>query len=120
MNKLQEKLDFLLDKYSVEAKAVLKDEKTVLVAEKEVKLFASQGQQRTAALSMKLAEAACIEQETGDVPVLLLDDVLSELDESRQEFVVNKLYHGQVLLACTELPKQFEKNCNLIWTRFQR
>ncbi len=91
-----------------------RDDLLVSINEKEVKLFASQGQQRTAALSMKLAEAACIEQETGDVPVLLLDDVLSELDESRQEFVVNKLYHGQVLLACTELPKQFEKNCNLI------
>lgn len=91
-----------------------RDDLLVSINNREVKLFASQGQQRTAALSMKLAEAACIEQETGEVPVLLLDDVLSELDEARQDFVVNKLYHGQVLLACTELPKQFEKNCNLL------
>ena len=91
-----------------------RDDLFVSINNREVKLFASQGQQRTAALSMKLAEAACIEQETGERPVLLLDDVLSELDEARQEFVVNKLYRGQVLLACTELPRQFADNCNLL------
>lgn len=91
-----------------------RDDLQVSINNREVKLYASQGQQRTAALSMKLAEASCIEQETGEVPVLLLDDVLSELDESRQAYIVNKLYYGQVILACTELPKQLAPNANLL------
>lgn len=91
-----------------------RDDLDILINQREVKLYASQGQKRTAALSMKLAEAACIEKEIGETPVLLLDDVLSELDEYRQDYVVNQLYHGQVLLACTELPKQFSKNANTI------
>ena len=64
--------------------------------------FASQGQTRTAALSMKLAEREIFLAETGEYPVLLLDDVLSELDTRRQEFVLNRIGGGQTLITCCE------------------
>ncbi|MDR1065588.1 MAG: DNA replication/repair protein RecF [Oscillospiraceae bacterium] len=64
--------------------------------------FASQGQARTAALAIKLAERELMTEETGEAPVLLLDDVLSELDETRREFVLGKIRGGQVLITCCE------------------
>lgn len=64
--------------------------------------FASQGQARTAALSMKLAERDISMADTGTPPVLLLDDVLSELDARRQDFVLNSISGGQVLITCCE------------------
>ena len=66
------------------------------------KSFASQGQTRTAALSMKLAEREIHREIIGEYPVLLLDDVLSELDPRRQEFVLNRLGEGQVFITCCE------------------
>lgn len=64
--------------------------------------FASQGQARTAALSIKLAEREILLAETGEYPILLLDDVLSELDGRRQEFVLNRIGGGQTLITCCE------------------
>lgn len=64
--------------------------------------YASQGQTRTAALSLKLAERDILLAETGEYPVLLLDDVLSELDPKRQEFVLNRIGGGQTLITCCE------------------
>lgn len=64
--------------------------------------FASQGQMRTAALSLKLAEREIFLEDTGEHPVLLLDDVLSELDPGRQEFVLNLIGGGQTLITCCE------------------
>ncbi len=69
---------------------------------KSARSFASQGQTRTAALSLKLAEREIFLHETGEWPVLLLDDVLSELDASRQEFVLNSIGGGQTLITCCE------------------
>ena len=66
------------------------------------KTFASQGQTRTAALSLKLASREIFFQETGEWPVLLLDDVLSELDHRRQEFVLKRITGGQVFITCCE------------------
>ena len=66
------------------------------------RLYASQGQTRTAALSIKLAEREIFKAETGEYPVLLLDDVLSELDSRRQEFVLNHIGGGQTLITCCE------------------
>ena len=67
-----------------------------------VKAFASQGQTRTAAISLKLAERDLFEADTGELPVLLLDDVLSELDPGRQDFVLNHIRNGQVFITCCE------------------
>ena len=68
----------------------------------DAKNFASQGQTRTAALSIKLAERDLIADDTGEAPVLLLDDVLSELDEKRREFVLSRITGGQVLITTAD------------------
>ena len=70
-----------------------------------VKAFGSQGQTRTAAISLKLAERELFRRDTGEEPVLLLDDVLSELDARRQDFVLNQIKTGQVLITCCEEEK---------------
>lgn len=62
--------------------------------------YGSQGQCRTLALCLKLAEREIFFQETGEYPLLLMDDVLSELDSRRQEFVLNRIQHGQTFLTC--------------------
>ena len=78
-----------------------KDDLQFFVDGNDVKLFGSQGQQRTAALSAKLAEIALVQEETGQNPVLLLDDVFSELDEGRQRFLVQAVVGLQTILTCT-------------------
>jgi DNA replication and repair protein RecF len=79
-----------------------KDDIDISINGKSARAFASQGQTRTAALSLKLAEREIHLSETGEYPVLLLDDVLSELDNSRQEFVLNRIGGGQTLITCCE------------------
>ncbi len=79
-----------------------KDDLVVSIDGREAKSFASQGQTRTAALAMKLAEREIYKNATGEYPVLLLDDVLSELDPRRQEFVLNRIAGGQVFITCCE------------------
>lgn len=64
--------------------------------------FGSQGQTRTAAISLKLAERELMRRDSGEEPVLLLDDVLSELDAARQDYVLNHLKSGQVFITCCE------------------
>ena len=65
------------------------------------RVFASQGQQRSAVLSLKLAEAAGAQKITGEHPVMLLDDVLSELDETRQSYLLSRMEHRQTIVtAC--------------------
>ena len=66
------------------------------------KVYASQGQQRSVVLSLKMAEAAAAASITGEHPVMLLDDVLSELDPRRQEYVLNRIAGGQVFITCCE------------------
>ena len=79
-----------------------KDDFLVSIDGREAKQFASQGQVRTAALALKLAEREIYKNVTGEYPVLLLDDVLSELDPKRQEFVLNRIAGGQVFITCCE------------------
>ena len=79
-----------------------KDDLEVMLNGISAKSFASQGQTRTAALSMKLAEREIHREIIGEYPVLLLDDVLSELDPKRQEFVLTRLGNGQVFISCCE------------------
>ncbi|MBR2896371.1 MAG: DNA replication/repair protein RecF [Oscillospiraceae bacterium] len=79
-----------------------RDDLEALVNDRPIKLYGSQGQLRTAAISLKLAEREVFRQQTGELPVLLLDDVLSELDLTRQDFVLNRLTEGQVLITCCE------------------
>jgi len=79
-----------------------KDDLEIAINGRSARSFASQGQTRTAALSLKLAEREIFLSETGEAPILLLDDVLSELDRKRQEFVLNRLSGGQTLITCCE------------------
>lgn len=69
----------------------------------DLRKFGSQGQQRTAALSLKLSEIRIIEEETGEKPILLLDDVLSELDNERQTYLINSLGENQMFITTTDI-----------------
>ena len=69
----------------------------------DIRKYGSQGQQRTAALSLKLAEIELVKKVTGDHPVLLLDDVLSELDSNRQNYLLNNIGDIQTIITCTGL-----------------
>ncbi len=82
-----------------------KDDLEVEIDGVSARQFASQGQTRTAALSLKLAQREIFWEETGEWPVLLLDDVLSELDPRRQAFVLNRIRGGQVFITCCEEEK---------------
>ncbi len=82
-----------------------KDDILILLAGKSMKFFASQGQIRSAVLAMKLAEAECIRELQGSEPVLLLDDILSELDAHRQKFIFQKMDGRQTVLTTCELGK---------------
>lgn len=79
-----------------------KDDLLVTIDGREAKTYSSQGQTRTAALALKLAEREIFRNAVGEYPVLLLDDVLSELDPRRQEFVLNRIVGGQVFITCCE------------------
>ena len=85
-----------------------KDDFDVTLSGLSVKTYGSQGQTRTAAISLKLAQRELMGRESGEEPVLLLDDVLSELDASRQDFVLNQIDKGQVFITCCE-PGRFTK-----------
>lgn len=69
----------------------------------DIRKFGSQGQQRTAALSLKLSEIELVKRITKDTPVLLLDDVLSELDSNRQNYLLNSIGDIQTIITCTGL-----------------
>ncbi len=85
-----------------------KDDFDVSLSGVNLKSFGSQGQVRTAAISLKLAQRELMRRESGQIPVLLLDDVLSELDGNRQDFVLNQITDGQVFITCCE-PGRFTK-----------
>ena len=80
-----------------------RDDICIMVNEIDIRKFGSQGQQRTAALSLKLAEIELVKIITGDTPILLLDDVLSELDKNRQNYLLDSIKEIQTLITCTGL-----------------
>ena len=69
----------------------------------DIRKFGSQGQQRTAALSLKLSEIELVKKVIHDTPILLLDDVLSELDKNRQNYLLDSIREIQTLITCTGL-----------------
>ncbi len=79
-----------------------KDDFVVLINGKAAKNYASQGQQRSAVISMKLAEGKLSADLTSEYPVFLLDDVLSELDDGRKKFILSRISAGQVLITGCE------------------
>ena len=80
-----------------------------MVGNLDIRKFGSQGQQRTAALSLKLAEIEIIKKITNDTPLLLLDYVLSELDSNRQNYLLNSIGDIQTIITCTGL-EEFVNN----------
>ncbi|MBQ7822432.1 MAG: DNA replication and repair protein RecF, partial [Clostridia bacterium] len=82
---------------------VHRDDIEIYLSGKEARLYASQGQQRSIALAMKLAEGEISKNETGKYPVFLFDDVLSELDKNRQSFVLDKLIGRQVIITSCDI-----------------
>lgn len=93
---------------------VHRDDIDILINGKPAKNYASQGQIRTAVLSLKLAETEIIKEETGEYPVMLLDDILSELDKSRREFLISKIKGKQIIITCTDIENYFNDNVNII------
>lgn len=83
-------------------KGVHRDDLNAFIDGLPARDFASQGQHRSIALVLKLAQANILTEETDDPPVFLLDDVLSELDPSRQEFVISKIDNMQVFITCCD------------------
>ena len=79
----------------------------------DVRVFGSQGQQRTVALSLKLAEAEIFFQKFGEYPILILDDVLSELDKKRQRKLVSAVSNMQTIFTCTHFDRQIFKNLDV-------
>ena len=80
-----------------------RDDFAFVVNDVDIRKFGSQGQQRTAALSLKLSEIELVKKITKDTPVLLLDDVLSELDSNRQNYLLNSIGDIQTIITCTGL-----------------
>jgi DNA replication and repair protein RecF len=85
-----------------------KDDFDIFLSDISLKLYGSQGQTRTATISLKLAQRELMRRESGEEPLLLLDDVLSELDPGRQDFVLNQIKTGQVFITACE-PGRFTK-----------
>lgn len=88
-----------------------REDLVVLINGMDARKFGSQGQQRTAALSMKLSEIELLKSETGECPVLLLDDVMSELDPSRQQYILGNLTDVQTFITCTHITGIMKKSC---------
>lgn len=82
---------------------------------RELKLFGSQGQQRTVVLGIKLSQIEIVKCETGEYPVLLLDDILSELDFNRRKFLLERIENHQVLITCTESDELSENKNNKLF-----
>ena len=85
------------------SKGPQKDDISFIIDNINVRNYGSQGQQRTAALSLKLAELELIKRETGENAILLLDDVMSELDEERREYLIRALSENQIFITTTDI-----------------
>lgn len=94
---------------------VHKDDIEIEINDKTAKGYASQGQTRTAALSLKMAERELFFIDDGNYPILILDDVLSELDRNRRDFLLGKIENGQVIItSCYDEGDHFPKGANII------
>ena len=81
---------------------VHRDDFMIYINERQVSIFGSQGQQRTAVLTLKLCELEIVREEIGETPILLLDDFMSELDEKRRKSFLENIHNSQVIITCTD------------------
>lgn len=91
-------------------KGIHRDDFVMNINQKQIDIYGSQGQHRTAILSLKLAELNIVKDEIGEEPILLLDDFMSELDEKRIHSFLEKIENTQVIITCTEKIKVENKN----------
>lgn len=112
LEEFEQKLRYSQDK-DIKAKMTTvgphRDDFCFYVGDIDIRKFGSQGQQRTAALSLKLSEIELVKRITKDTPILLLDDVLSELDNNRQNYLLNSIGDIQTIITCTGL-EEFVNN----------
>lgn len=118
-----EKCDFKnLRKEEMKTKTSLtgphRDDIAFYINDTDLRKFGSQGQQRTAALSLKLAEIELVKNKTNDYPILLLDDVLSELDTGRQNKLLGEINNIQTIITCTGVEDFINNNFNIAKTMF--
>lgn len=90
-----------------------RDDVCFKIKEIDIRKFGSQGQQRTSALSLKLSEIEIVKQAIGDKPILLLDDVLSELDRNRQNYLLDSISNIQTVITCTGLEEFVNKRMTI-------
>lgn len=114
----KEKLDKSIDK-EIEQGFTLygphRDDLDIFTEGKDIKTYGSQGQHRSAVLALKLAQADIVYEDSGEYPILLLDDIMSELDSARRAYLVNKIKEKQVIITCTDADEiSMEKGANLI------
>ena len=92
-----------------------RDEIEFFINGKNAKSYASQGQIRTAVLCLKSAQMEIIKEENGNYPVMLLDDILSELDKKRRDFLISQIKGKQIIITCTDIENSFiNTNSNII------
>ena len=91
-------------------KGIHRDDFIIYINGKELDIYGSQGQHRTAILSLKLSEVEIIKEEIGEEPILLLDDFMSELDEKRRTHLLEKINDTQVIITCTDKINLANKN----------
>ena len=96
-------------KYAQTSVGPHRDDISFFIRGVDIRKFGSQGQQRTSALSLKLSEIELVRQTIHDTPVLLLEDVLSELDSNRQNYLLNSIHDIQTMITCTGLD-EFVRN----------
>lgn len=89
---------------------VHRDDLDIFIDEYSVKSYGSQGQQRSSVISLKLSEAELIRKITGEKAIMLLDDVMSELDEGRQDYILNNLKGMQVFITCCDYANTIKLN----------
>ncbi len=79
-----------------------RDDLEIFINGREARIFGSQGQQRSCVIALKLAESSLLKEKTEIMPVALLDDVMSELDEKRQDYILNHIKEWQVFITCCD------------------
>lgn len=109
VKEIEEKLLIVLDNYRsadilnrVTTLGPHRDDLEILINGRSARKYGSQGQQRSCVLALKLAEASLLREKTQDEPVALLDDVMSELDEGRQDYILNHIKDWQVFITCCD------------------
>jgi len=97
------------------ATGIHRDDFLIYINKRPVSVYGSQGQQRTAVLTLKLTELEIVKEEIGESPILLLDDFMSELDEERRKSFLESINGNQVIITCTDDIKNLDKDAKRIY-----